>query len=316
MSDDLTILISHYQELNSFLKNFDSEKNRANINIITIGCKSKAKQQIYPWVVAFATHHPQLKVSIDLFDKWENGRPEFLDEYQFNWIEEKPNQYSFENIQVNINTYIPLVDGAPHGSGYFINDFHNTLANLIRKQLENNVVIISEHTGGYTLDTAFVSLYNQINSENNDLKQRLFLATHHGFSPKVFLYHQAPCNAKIGPEDTFDFLEVLPILCSSSSSSEQQTITLGIEKQEDELENRLKQLKWFMPKIAQVQGPVHKEQFLKEHGEYARIYKLWIENQRDPDLAEGLTKAYLQGKANFEGSQLTPLDDVWVKHLF
>lgn len=178
-SDELKILLSNYPKLNSFLESFRSEK-RANVNIITIGCANDWKQQVYPWVIAFAKQKPELTFAIDLFDQWEAGQPEFLEESALVWKTEDGEKYIHENIEVNVRTYIPGAMKSPDGPGYFVTDFHKILSTLIRKRLENDVVIVSEHTGGYVLDKPYVGFYNQIYYEDNDLKKRFFLATHQG----------------------------------------------------------------------------------------------------------------------------------------
>ena len=147
--------------------------------------------------------------AIDLFDKWERGSPEFLEESQLAWTIEDGETYVYDNIKVNIRTYIPETKKPEEYEECFASDFHKTLSTFVKNQLKNNVVIVSQHTGGYVLDRAFVVLYNQINSEESDLKTRLFLATHQGgIGPTAYVYHQTPCDALGGPS-TQDDLESL-----------------------------------------------------------------------------------------------------------
>jgi hypothetical protein len=313
LSDDLTTLISHYSQLDAFLESFRSQK-RADINIITLGCGGDAKQQVYPWVFTFAKQHPTLKVTIDLFDKWENGKPEFLEEYKLPWINQTESNYFFENIEVNIRTFMPLTNESPHGPGFFVNDFHNVLSNLIRKQLKDTVVIISQHMGDYALDSSLVTLYNQINEESSDLKKKFFLVTHQGgLSPRACVFNMKFCNAKIGPEDNFE---------DSKKGSKEEDIET--ELQEDELESRLKQVNWLAPKVYQVMQDDKKwnekdskefspmDLFLKEFNEYSKSYQDWNKDRMNPLTTEG----YLQEKAKFEGAHLSTLEKAWVTHLF
>ena len=62
--------LNKLQALEDFFLDFLNPE-RADINIISIGCGGIPNQQVYPWVFQTASKYPRLNFKIDLFDKFD-----------------------------------------------------------------------------------------------------------------------------------------------------------------------------------------------------------------------------------------------------
>jgi hypothetical protein len=165
-------------KLKSFFLDF-ANSNRADINIVSIGCNGIKEQQVYPWVYKVARKYPSLKFQIDVFDKFESLPDVIKDDAKQDlpsWERLDPCTYRYlpcDNILLKVNAcYFPCA----WGGSQIVHQIYPLLLNCVQDLLSNNkVVIFSEHTGGSENDSYFMRLFNELNANSYVNVANLFL---------------------------------------------------------------------------------------------------------------------------------------------
>lgn len=175
-------MLNERQIIAKFLKDFKNT-DAADVFICSIGCGGVVHQQVYPWVYDFAQMFPQVKIRIDLFDRFSSesaiadglpSREQRHPQYRslpdcvlvepHMWLQMHANHFQHKQLpNINVHAhdaYFPTLQKLKFAG----DKLYAPLESAIEQHLAHGkLVYLSQHVGGDYIFPEIIIMYNKLN---------------------------------------------------------------------------------------------------------------------------------------------------------